>query len=285
MGPAAAGRRRPAGAVLAGPDGPRPGAVRGGREAGAGLRPQPVRHGGGPGGLCRGGGGGVGPGGGIVGDPVPQAGGGAELRRSHGPGADQGYPGKMQKTDGKAPGAAPGLQRRPVGRHGPGMAGGAGAVRPGGGLLRRLYCRKAPPEPAGFCRSGAPGGGPADGGRGPHRAGGAVERPLRRGDGGRVPGHQRGAERHLSGCLRRRAEALPGGGREAVHLPLPPGRPHHFFGEVPHLPARGRGGGGGAPPHPADPELPLPAPGAGGGQRPVPRPDVPGVRGDGLRPG
>ena len=32
-----------------------------------------------------------------------------------------------------------------------------------------------------------------------------------------------------------RAEAVHGGGREAVHLPLPPGRPHHLPGQVPPL--------------------------------------------------
>ena len=39
--------------------------------------------------------------------------------------------------------------------------------------------------------------------------------------------------------LRRGAEACSSGGREAIHLPLPPGRPHHLPGQVPPLPHGG----------------------------------------------
>ena len=112
----------------------------------------------------------------------------------------------------------------------------------------------------------------------PTPPGGQLVGPLCRGDGGRVSGHQPGAERHFHRRLRRGAYAFSGGGCEAVHLPLPTGRPHHLSGQIPPLPGRGGGRSRGAPPPRALPELPLPPPGAGGLQRPVPGGDVPGFR-------
>ena len=81
-------------------------------------------------------------------------------------------------------------------------------------------------------------------GRRARPAGPVLERPVRRGDGGRVSGHQPGAERHLHCRVRWGAEAVYGGRREAVHLPLPAGRPHHLPGQVPPFQTLGPGGGG-----------------------------------------
>ena len=41
-----------------------------------------------------------------------------------------------------------------------------------------------------------------------------------------------GAERHFHRTVQRRHQPVSGGGREAVHLPVPAGRPHHFSGQV-----------------------------------------------------
>ena len=92
---------------------------------------------------------------------------------------------------------------------------------------------------------------------------------VRRGDGGRVSGHQPGAERHLHCRVRWGAEAVYGGRREAVHLPLPAGRPHHLPGQVPPFQTLGPGGGGGGADSGAHPQLPFPAGGPGGDQRPL----------------
>ena len=198
-------------------------------------------------------------------------------------GAGEGHPEHLQKADGEAGGVVRGLRGGSPGGSPGGAPGGAGAVRPGEGLRGGLCRREGPPGHGGLRRSGAHGGAPAGGGgRSSHRAGPPVVRPVRRDHGGRVPGHQRGAERHLHRPVPGGEEPLPGGGCEAVHLPLPPGRSHHLPGQVPRLcRLHPGGGGGGAAAHPV-PELPLPAGGAGGGQLRIPQRHVRRLRRDGL---
>ena len=127
------------------------------------------------------------------------------------------------------------------------------------------------PGHTGLFRPGTSGPAAAHPGRGRRArpAGPVLERPVRRGDGGRVSGHQPGAERHLHCRVRWGAEAVYGGRREAVHLPLPAGRPHHLPGQVPPFQTLGPGGGGGGADSGAHPQLPFPAGGPGGDQRPL----------------
>ena len=66
---------------------------------------------------------------------------------------------------------------------------------------------------------------------GPTELGGPGGGPVSGDPGGRVPGHQRGAECHLPGGVQGWAEHLHRGRRQAEHLSLPPGGPHHFPGE------------------------------------------------------
>ena len=70
---------------------------------------------------------------------------------------------------------------------------------------------------------------------GAHGAGKTAVPPLCGDHGGRVSGREPGAGRHLPGHLPGWAEPVSGGGREAVHLPLPPGRPGNLYREISKL--------------------------------------------------
>ena len=224
LGPPAAGRRGAAGGLLAGQDCPGPGAVPLRRQPGRQLRPQSLRHPGGPGRLCGGDAAGVGRGPGRPAHPLPDGWAQEDCGLPRRGGAGEGHPEHLQKADGEAGGVVRGLRGGSPGGSPGGAPGGAGAVRPGEGFRGGLCRREGPPGHGGLRRSGAHGGAPAGGGgRSSHRAGPPVVRPVRRDHGGRVPGHQRGAERHLHRPVSERHQPLPGGGCEAVHLPLPPG--------------------------------------------------------------
>ena len=81
----------------------------------------------------------------------------------------------------------------------------------------------------------------------PTELGGAGVPPLPGGDGGRVSGHQRGAELHLPCRVRRWAAAVRRGRREAEHLSLPAGRAGDIPGEIPHVRRCGRTASEGQP--------------------------------------
>ena len=190
----------------------------------------------------------------------------------------------MQKTGDQAGGAIQRVRRRRHGRPALGSPGYGHTIRGDGGVRPRADCPQAPSPSHRLCRRGAPDGAPAHpGGRPALGVGCRVVPPVCGDHGGRVPGHQRGAERHFRRPVRR-GQPVHGGGREAVHLPLSPGRPHHLPGQIRPL-CRLPGGGGGRGAHgAAQRQLPLPARGAGGGQFPFLQRDDPGCGGDGLYP-
>lgn len=185
----------------------------------------------------------------------------------------EGHPGHLLRAGGGAAGGpAP---------DGPGHA---GPAEPDGPVHPALPGGEGPAERDGLFRPGALRHRPADRRPGPaHGPGPAGGLPLPGGDGGRISGQQPGAELHFPGAVRPGAAAVRRGRREAEHLSLPAGGPHHLSGKIPVLCPGIGSGGGPAPEGAAEPEFPLLPGGAGRHQLCVPGHYVPGNGGDGLR--
>ena len=144
--------------------------------------------------------------------------------------------GRGEAVQGRAEKAVRPLRHRPGGASGGSGGHGSGHAGPGGSDRRLhppLSIGEGPPQRHGLLRPGAlRHRAAADRRRPAHRPGPSGGGPVPGDHGGRVSGRQRCPELHLHRRLPPGAESLHRGRREAEHLPLPPGRPHHLPTEV-----------------------------------------------------
>ena len=151
-----------------------------------------------------------------------------------------------------------------AGRHAGHRPGDGGAAGADGGLRPALPGGEGAAQRHGFLRSGALRRAAAEpSGRHAYGAGRAGVPALPGDHGGRVSGHQRGAELHLPRRVAAGREHLRRGRREAEHLPLPVGRAGDLPGEIQDVRPGGAGCAGSAPADGAQPQFPLPPGGAG----------------------
>ena len=159
----------------------------------------------------------------VRGELLPSARRARPLRKRKGlegplPGLAQGHEGRCQGAAG-FPGLCPGAGPRGAV---PGAAPGPGAGRNDPRHPRTLSAGQAQAKPDRLQRPGTNDPGRAGPGSRAGKAPGGVGPYLR----GRVPGRFRHPGRHSPAGARGKQLPVHGGGREAEHLPLPPGGPH-----------------------------------------------------------